>query len=826
MTGKRGLLWLLAGIALALLAGRALAAVYADWAFHRAHGAGDLWRTALLTGATMRLATFIAAFTFTFGNLYAVRHSIVSLVLPRRVGDFDFGESVPPHRLTTIAVGGAFVVALLFAALGHDWTEVALAFGGRPFGEIESYGGNDLGFFVNWLPFERSLQAIVTVLVAIVSVIVVVLYWGTPSVRWDERGLYVSTWVRRHLGILGALVILLVGWDWRLDRFALLVSGTGDAGLGGAAAFGRFDHRVLTPYLVLLSFAALPVAVVFALAVWRGWVRIALALTTLLIVGGPVTRVLMPAVAGAGRDPATDARERPYLVTRALYTQRAFGIDRIHRVDRADEGAAATSPSAPAVTAAQASRWVSAWDPAALTRYLELERRGTDVEAFAWQGGAEGLSASLLRGPPPESPPGARWPADRLLANAVDARGLPVAAPGALAGGIGGVLVWPGASPWALVADTIGRLPAPPFESTFERVAQAWDLQNPRLLAVEPPHPRPRLVTHRDVRDRLERLAPFFRAGPSILPLVRGDSLYWVVELFAVAKEYPLSDGVEFAGVVAHYVRHAATAVVQAQSGRVMMLPVVELDSLSASWVRRFPSLFTPRAEAPAWLEAALPPPVDLVLVQGAVAGRTGFLGDSARAATLARVDDADADLVDGPPTLFQRDTSGRLAWAAPVGNASALLGTMTSTGGLAPRVSYRPHAFTLGWTGALERLQAAADEAGIGRALIHSRRGRVQTIPLEGGPAFVQSFYEWPPDGPPRLAGVVALREGRATVARTVAEALGEPAQPAPRALPADVLRARAAALYDAMEVARRAGDWRAYGEAWAALGRLLGRP
>ena len=144
----------------------------------------------------------------------------------------------------------------------------------------------------------------------------------------------------------------------------------------------------------------------------------------------------------------------------------------------------------------------------------------------------------------------------------------------------------------------------------------------------------------------------------------------------------------------------------------------------------------------------------------------------------------------------------------------------------LAPRVSYRPHAFTLGWTGALERLQAAADEAGIGRALIHSRRGRVQTIPLEGGPAFVQSFYEWPPDGPPRLAGVVALREGRATVARTVAEALGEPAQPAPRALPADVLRARAAALYDAMEVARRAGDWRAYGEAWAALGRLLGRP
>ena len=39
-----------------------------------------------------------------------------------------------------------------------------------------------------------------------------------------------------------------------------------------------------------------------------------------------------------------------------------------------------------------------------------------------------------------------------------------------------------------------------------------------------------------------------------------------------------------------------------------------------------------------------------------------------------------------------------------------------------------------------------------------NSRRGRVQTVPTPGGPAFVQSFYEWPADGPPRLAGVAVV--------------------------------------------------------------------
>jgi hypothetical protein len=277
-----------------------------------------------------------------------------------------------------------------------------------------------------------------------------------------------------------------------------------------------------------------------------------------------------------------------------------------------------------------------------------------------------------------------------------------------------------------------------------------------------------------------------------------------------------------------HYVQHAATAVVQAQSGRVMLLPVARPDPVMRSWMRLFPAIFTSRSRAPRWMVTALPPATDWVLVQGAMLGRTGVFGDTLPVRSLARADDADADLTTGPATFFQLDSSGTLGWGIPIVGASTLSGMLVGHGGLALRTTLVEPQVRLEWTTALERLQSAADGAGFGRALEYSRRGRVQAIPTTEGPAFVQSFYDWPPDGPPHLAGVAVLRGTDVVVGRTLADALGAQSEARGRsgvALSAEALRASVAVQYDAMAAALRQGDWRAYGEAWTALGRLLGR-
>ena len=819
MSGRRGLLWLLAGLALALLAGRALAGLYGDWAFHHALGADALWRERMAYGAALRLGTFAVAFAFALANFHAVRQSIVALVLPRMLGGVEFAEAIPPRRLTLLAVGVALLVAVLFGFVDQDWTLLSQAMHGLPFNEFDPYLDRDLGFYVHRLPLERHLHELLTVLAGVTTILVVAAYVVTPSVRWDERGLYVSTWVRRHLGVLGAVAIALVAWGWRLDRFALLHAGSGTSRyLFEVRPFSAFDHRILLPYLAVIAFAALPIAVVFLWAVWRGTLRLALGLVVALFVLGPLARVvILPAMPQMGTASSAAAQRRPYEATRLLFTRRAFGIDQVASPD--------TMPLA-TLDGQALARWTSSWDPAALARYLERERRGTDVATLAWHAGPMGLDAVLVRRAPSEAPPGARWPADALRANAADGAGLPLESVASVASAIGGVLVHPGAPRYAVVADTAGRLAAPAFETPLQRVALAWDQQNPRLLAAELPSPRPRIVTSRDALDRLDRLTPFLTRGETVTPVVRGDSLYWVVELFSTASDYPLSERFLAGDLPLHYAQHAGTAVVQAQTGSVMLLPVAKPDPVMRTWMARFPAMFTARDRAPRWMLHGLPPATDWTMIQGAMIGRTGVHGDTLPVGNLARVDDADADLAGGPPTFFQLDSTGTLAWGIPVASLDRLSGLLVASGGLHPRTTLLPPTADHNWTGVLEALQETADAAGFGRALEDSRRGRVQALPGRDGPVFVQSFYQWPADGPPRLAGVAVLAGERRFAGRTVADALGQSAEVGGRGLTTELLRAQAAQYYDAMGAALRAGDWRAYGDAWAALGRLLGRP
>ena len=78
-----------------------------------------------------------------------------------------------------------------------------------------------------------------------------------------------------------------------------------------------------------------------------------------------------------------------------------------------------------------------------------------------------------------------------------------------------------------------------------------------------------------------------------------------------------------------------------------------------------------------------------------------------------------------------------------------------------------------------------------------------------------MQTFYEWPPDAPPSIAGVVVLQRGEIRTGASLSEALGV-TRPVPAGGTAS-LRARVAALYDAMSAAMRRGDWLAYGQAFS---------
>ncbi|MBP9107351.1 MAG: UPF0182 family protein, partial [Gemmatimonadaceae bacterium] len=99
--------WLLGGvIALAalLLVGRVVAGWYVDFLWFDALGAADVWRARAVDLLILRGGAFVVGTLFVFLNLWAVRHSVVSLVLPRRVGNLEIGEEVPGQYLMAAVV--------------------------------------------------------------------------------------------------------------------------------------------------------------------------------------------------------------------------------------------------------------------------------------------------------------------------------------------------------------------------------------------------------------------------------------------------------------------------------------------------------------------------------------------------------------------------------------------------------------------------------------------------------------------------------------------------------------------------------------------------
>ncbi|HEX7939442.1 MAG TPA: UPF0182 family protein, partial [Gemmatimonadaceae bacterium] len=122
MAGRRWLFATLIGAAVALLIARGVADVYTDYLWYAALGAADVWRAKFWSLLLMRSVCAVVATLFVFANLYAVRQSVVSLVLPRRLGNIDIGEEVPKEQLTYTAAGASLVTGVLLAWSRSEWS--------------------------------------------------------------------------------------------------------------------------------------------------------------------------------------------------------------------------------------------------------------------------------------------------------------------------------------------------------------------------------------------------------------------------------------------------------------------------------------------------------------------------------------------------------------------------------------------------------------------------------------------------------------------------------------------------------------------------------
>jgi uncharacterized membrane protein (UPF0182 family) len=311
---------LIGGIAILLILGRGAAVLHVDHAWYAALDASAIWASKvnnilLLYGG----ALFIGAL-FAFVNIFAFRKSIITLTLPTRIGNIEIGETVPPSRLFYVtAAMSVCASAVSLLALPH-WTTLALWRSQASFGEIDPYFGLDLSFYITWFPFEIAMYNWAIVMYSIIALLVVTLYALTPSLRWSRQRLYVTTYARRHIGILAGILVAFIAWSIRIDAYRTVIRGNGPDGL-----FTWFDHQWIVPTNVVVSLVVLGAAIVLAAAIWIGQTQAAFILVSALICALAIVKGIMPWIAHrSASDTSQVKREEPYRETQRLYTARAF----------------------------------------------------------------------------------------------------------------------------------------------------------------------------------------------------------------------------------------------------------------------------------------------------------------------------------------------------------------------------------------------------------------------------------------------------------------------------------------------------------------------
>jgi hypothetical protein len=815
---RRWLVPVIVAIAILLLAGRVLSAWYVDYQWFAVQGATRLWWVRAADLALLRGVVFGAVAVFAFANLFAVRRSIRSLRLPRRVGNLEFSEEVSARILNRSVVALSLVIGILLAVPHNDWMSVELIRNGLPFGETDPYFRLDLGTWLYQLPLEASAHVWALIALVAMTLLVVFLYALTPSLRWEEGQLHVSGHVRRHLSALAGVLLVLLAWGYRLDAYGLLREGTGPLG-----ALSAVDHRLGIPANLTLAMLAVASALLVAWAGWIGQTRVAFVTITIMLLAALTVRQVAPAVGGrfvTSDDP--EAQEQSYREIRSAYSRRAYAVDAIER----------TTLDEAAPSFADALRGASLWDSEAMRRVIGGARQGAKPNgSLGWQGQDGRLVGFVLEQPlgPQSADAMPAWGLNRVAADVTDDRGAPVARNDTESvRTVRGVLVHDSAATYFVLSDTGRRIAARSLDSFISRVAHAWTLQNPSLLrgGREPPA---RLLLRRDVRERVGHLYPFLAQGRRVTPMVWQDSVFWALHLYATSDWYPLSGPQQLNGTDVRYVQHAGIAIVNGHTGRVTAITSPRAGPMAESWMLRFPELFSdPRSFDMNFL-VRLPPDADGTLIVAQALALSGLRGEfEVRAHLPGSSGDSLYSATDPAPWLNRVTNSVSLAIPL-LEPTDEIRGVLLAPGGSDFRLRWiRGPAGGVRWSRLATDLQAASDSFQSAERATRPLAGAIRLLPTSDGFVALQTQYVVRPDGVPHVLVATLGRKEGTSMGRTFMDAAGLPnpvvADPPPLA-PED-FRRRVNALYESMREAMRRGDWAGIGAAYEALGRLLRSP
>jgi len=131
-----------------------------------------------------------------------------------------------------------------------------------------------------------------------------------------------------------------------------------------------------------------------------------------------------------------------------------------------------------------------------------------------------------------------------------------------------------------------------------------------------------RLLMRRNLRDRVQELAPFLTLDPDPCVVVGEDGrIYWLMDAFTTSETYPYARRYRLGDERINYIRNSVKILIDAYSGATTFYVFDAQDPVIAAYRAVFPSLFKDASAMPPALRKHVRYPELLLKVQAAVYG-------------------------------------------------------------------------------------------------------------------------------------------------------------------------------------------------------------
>ncbi len=124
-----------------------------------------------------------------------------------------------------------------------------------------------------------------------------------------------------------------------------------------------------------------------------------------------------------------------------------------------------------------------------------------------------------------------------------------------------------------------------------------------------------RIMLHRNIKDRVETIAPFLELDGDPYMAISDGRLYWIQDAYTTSEWFPYAKPEPDGGNI-NYIRNSVKIVIDAYNGTVSFYVADRADPIIATYRRIFPSLFKPFDSMPPDLQKHIRYPEDLFTIQ------------------------------------------------------------------------------------------------------------------------------------------------------------------------------------------------------------------